>query len=274
MDEKQITFRQIFIDYLKAKSLAYNSIKTYLKFFDKFDPILMKQSGTDYLIGFINSNNSCVCRAFLKHLLELIKRGNYFSEEFKSIARDFEVPKVSGRKKQRQIQIITREEVSKLAKAMATHRNKMIVYATYYLGLRLSELLSLRVSSFDFEKRSCRVIGKGNKERIIPIYPRLQVVLIEYINENVEKNPDFDYLFTINSRRVQAIIEKKSKEVLGKKITPHVLRHSIASYLNEKGMDISGIKEFLGHSSINTTQVYLHINKKKLFDDVFEALEK
>lgn len=152
-------------------------------------------------------------------------------------------------------------------------RNRAIFDLLYSEGLRVSELISLKKEQVDFKQNIIRVLGKGNKERIIPLGEKAKNNLIKYLEE--KKKIGFDsstFLFVNNrgqvltTRTVQRWIKKKSI----KKITPHSLRHSFATHLLEGGADLRSIQELLGHESISTTQKYLHINFDKL-SKVYDA---
>ena len=154
-----------------------------------------------------------------------------------------------------------------------------MVLTTFYLGLRLSELFNLRIDSFnwdDWKKNPnkaglVKFIGKGNKERSLPVVPQLMIRLHNWIGEELQKNPDMIKLFNISGRRWQKILSKVSKKVIGKSISPHLLRHSCATYLLDQGLNIKEIAKFLGHTSIVTTQLYTHVNISKLSSKVINA---
>ena len=141
------------------------------------------------------------------------------------------------------------------------------------MGLRVSELLSLNLNSFDWKNGKVRIIGKGDKERLLPLIPQLQERIADYINNNLKKNPDFDVLFPICERRWQVILGRCSQKALERWVNPHLLRHSCGSYLNNQGVGLKEIAEFLGHSSIETAQIYVHLDKKKFDFQILSALK-
>lgn len=154
-------------------------------------------------------------------------------------------------------------------------RNKVIIECLYSCGLRVSELISLKHSDLFFDEGFIRVIGKGNKERFVPIYKETQDLITHYIQV---LRPKVISLKTITeviflnrrgkplSRNMIFILVKKiaEKNGLKKNISPHTFRHSFASHLLENGADLRMIQEMLGHESITTTEIYMHLDKKKL----------
>jgi len=160
-------------------------------------------------------------------------------------------------------------------------RNIAIIELLYSCGLRVSELVHLKISDLFFKESLIKVTGKGNKERFVPISKQSQLYINNYIQDirsyqKIKKGFE-DTLFlnergTILSRVMIFIILKKLKEVsnIKKKIGPHTLRHSFATHLIENGADLITIQKMMGHESITTTERYLHVNKKHLIDSVLK----
>jgi integrase/recombinase XerC len=152
---------------------------------------------------------------------------------------------------------------------------KMIVTLLYNSGMRVSELLNLKESQVDFYKKQIKVLGKGNKERIIPVSVEVLTLVREYIGykkKEFEKTGDV-LLVTAKGKKLYAryaynIVNKiltGSVKTLDKK-SPHVLRHSFATHLMNNGANLNAVKELLGHASLATTQVYTHTTIEKLKD--------
>lgn len=149
------------------------------------------------------------------------------------------------------------------------YRNKAMLELMYGTGLRVSELVNLKVEDISLENDTVRTITKGNKERIIPIGDYAMYYIKEYIRNyrnKLLKNKISDYLFLNNlgshySRQSLFILIKKlaSEKGIDKNISPHKLRHSFATHLLAHGADLRIIQELLGHSSINTTEIYTHL---------------
>jgi len=258
---------QDWIQWLQAKKLSEKSIHDYCVYFGKLD---LDSLNEKYLEKWINQFNNGVARAMLNNLLIYI-RTHQVPEQMKQLALNFEIPKVTGRKKQRIPQVLTKEQVHQLARGMSSKRDRYMVLCTFYLGLRSEELLNLSINDFDWEKSNVRIIGKGNKERVLPVIKELRDRLIDYINENVEKNPDFEILFQISSRYWRKTLDRVSRKKIGRPVNPHLLRHSCGSFLHERGLDLKEIAEFLGHADISTTQIYVHLNKRNLNSKIKEA---
>ncbi|MBO4765596.1 MAG: site-specific tyrosine recombinase XerD [Bacteroidales bacterium] len=153
------------------------------------------------------------------------------------------------------------------------HRNRAILEMLYSCGLRVSELVSLRISDLFFGEGFIRVIGKGNKQRLIPVgEPAVKAVgfwMDIRRHWPVEKNSE-DILFLNRrgrkmTREMVFLIVKEQAEIAGihKEISPHTFRHSFATHMVENGADLRVVQEMLGHESILTTEIYTHIDTRK-----------
>lgn len=153
-----------------------------------------------------------------------------------------------------------------------TTLEKAILELFYSTGMRLSELIELKMINVDMSKKTVKVMGKGSKERIIPFGEYALKALKNFIQirdiSDVKKSP---YLFIDNKgnklyeMKVYRIINKKLSLITeAKKKSPHILRHSFATHLLDSGADIRAVKDLLGHESLSTTQVYTHVTPEKL----------
>lgn len=160
-------------------------------------------------------------------------------------------------------------------------RNRAIIETLYSCGLRVSELINLKISNIQFIEGYLKVTGKGNKERLAPIGSKAIKYISLYINEvrvhqKIKKDQQ-DYVF-INNRgskltRVMIFtIIKKLVTISGiqKKISPHTFRHSFATHLIEGGADLRAVQEMLGHESITTTEIYTHLDKDYLRSNLMQ----
>ncbi len=177
--------------------------------------------------------------------------------------------------------VLSIEEVDKLLNIKLddnyAYRNKAMLELMYACGLRVSELVNLKVNDLDLTNNIVRIFGKGNKERIIPIGEYACIALAVYINEyrnNLLKNKINDYLFINNVGNKMSrvgffkVLKKLAlKEGIKTDFSPHTLRHSFATHLLDGGADLRSIQELLGHSSISTTQIYTHISKENMRKD-------
>jgi integrase/recombinase XerD len=150
-------------------------------------------------------------------------------------------------------------------------RNRTLLYLLYATGMRVSELISVKLADINFENSMLRIIGKGSKERIVPIAPYVMRLLDRYIRTAREcliyLSPKSPLLFLsnrskkLNRERVWAVIKDAAWLAgISKNIHPHTLRHSFASHLLANGADLRVIQEMLGHADIGTTEVYTHVD--------------
>ncbi len=147
-------------------------------------------------------------------------------------------------------------------------RDRLITELLYATGIRVSELVNLKVSDINFSERSIRIYGKGRKERIVYYGSRAEEILNMYLKI---KDSSCEYLILnaknkkITSRGIEKIIDKVvAKVCINNNVTPHTFRHSFATHLMNSGADIKSVQELLGHSSLNTTEVYTHITSEYL----------
>ena len=160
-------------------------------------------------------------------------------------------------------------------------RNIAIVELLYSCGLRVSELINLKISDLFFKESLIKVTGKGNKERFVPISTQAQLYINNYIKDircfkKIKKN--FEDTLFLNERgsslsRVMIFIILKELSIssnIKKKIGPHTFRHSFATHLIENGADLITIQNMLGHENITTTERYLHVSKKHLIDSMMK----
>lgn len=156
-------------------------------------------------------------------------------------------------------------------------RNKAILETMYSCGLRVSEVISLKISGIYFEEGFLRITGKGDKERLVPIgKPALKYISIykDTVRLHLKINPKAEDVLFLNRRgnglsRVMVFyIIKEAAALAGitKNISPHTLRHSFATHLIEGGADLRAVQQMLGHESITTTEIYTHIDREYLRD--------
>lgn len=187
----------------------------------------------------------------------------FFKEVLK---RDFEgVP--LPKKDKRLPEVLTKEEVRNLIESTDTVKSRLIVSLLYSTGLRVSELVNLKVSDLNLDDKTGWVRrGKGSKDRLFVMSENLSQELKEYFGDRGKEN---EFVFSkakpLTTRNIQKIIKgARERAGINKKTTPHTLRHSFATHLLEQGIDIRVIQAMLGHSSLSTTQVYTHISSEQL----------
>lgn len=180
-------------------------------------------------------------------------------------------------------EVLSTEEVDILEKAIDLskwegHRNKAIIEVLFSCGLRVSELVNLKLSNLYLDEEFLRVEGKGRKERLVPISPRAIKELGFWFDDRCRmniKSGEEDYVFLNRrgahlTRTMILIIIKRLAEEAGihKTISPHTLRHSFATALLEGGADLRAIQAMLGHESIGTTEIYTHIDTHTLREEI------
>ena len=153
-------------------------------------------------------------------------------------------------------------------------RDRAILETLYATGMRVSEAANLKAQNVNLDIGFLRCIGKGNKERVIPLGKKAILGLKKYLEVSRPhqlKNRESEFLFLsrfgkrISRQSLWKIIKKYAKQAkIRKSIKPHILRHSFATHLLERGADLRSVQEMLGHSNISTTQIYTHINKDRL----------
>ena len=163
-------------------------------------------------------------------------------------------------------------------------RDQAILELLYATGMRVSELIYLKIDDINMENRMLKCLGKGSKERIIPFgskaYQSLRLYL-DKVRQKLVKNPNEDILF-LNSRGERLsrqgifyLVKKYVRKAgIEKKVTPHTLRHTLATHLLENGADLRSVQEMLGHSDISTTQIYTHVSRKWVSDEYYRAFPR
>ena len=160
-------------------------------------------------------------------------------------------------------------------------RDRAVLELFYSTGMRLSELVNMNIGDFEINKKLIRVIGKGNKERMIPYGRTAESAIKNYLKiRNLSLKPAFANkpIFVnssekrISKRTIQRRMNNYIKLVAdGKRIGPHLLRHTFATHLLDNGADIRAVKDLLGHSSLSSTQIYTHVSIEKLKKDYTQA---
>lgn len=288
---------KLFINYLKLeKSLSDNTISSYIFDLKLLSTYLQNETGIKSSAE-ISENNLI---DFITHAGEMqSKREKKYSEKsiyrlisvlksfFKYLATEdiiadnpaenLDSPRVSRTLPS----VLTIDEVNKIFDSVNLSdksglRDRALLETMYASGLRVSEVINLEISSIFFEEGFLRILGKGSKERIVPIGLTALNYLEKYCNSerNQIKNQDSQNYVFLNFRgkrmsrmAVWNIVKKYSAAAgIRKEIHPHTLRHTFATHLLEGGADIRIIQEMLGHSDISTTQIYTHIDKEYLIE--------
>ena len=196
----------------------------------------------------------------------------------KNPASTLEQPKVP----QRLPKVVSIKEIEEMLHNNLTPIEHVMMELLYSCGLRVSELVNLKLNDIDLASKYIRCFGKGSKERIIPMGEKAKTIIKEYLPIRdllIKKyNIDSKKLLILDNGRfatrqdVYSFVHSQGK-LIHKNISPHTLRHSFATHLLENGADLRIVQELLGHSDVSTTQLYTHISKKRL-KEVYFAINK
>ena len=273
-----------FKNYLKLeRGLSDNSIKSYdfdLILFKKFldlnqikDTPLNCKSETikNYLYKNLSDKKS---RSQARSISALKSFFNYLV--FEGLIKDSPISNIEAPKLERKLpEVLTEDEINQLIKSVDLNhvfgqRNKTIIEVLYGTGIRVSELVNLKLSNIFFRESILKVNGKGDKERFVPLGKIASTEIKTYLNIRDRKKIDSkntDILFInrygrkLTRSMIFKIIKDASKSIgLEKKISPHTLRHSFATHLLKNGADLRTIQLILGHESITTTEIYTHLD--------------
>ena len=275
--------KEKFIEYLLfEKKYSNNTIKSYETDLNKF------------IIFFKNKNINNITKKDIEKYIEHLNN----NLNMKSISRNISTLKsfykflkinntihinpmdtIKNPKQRKSLpKILSEEEVTKILdiklKTDFDFRNKAMIELMYSSGLRVSELINLKVNDIDLDNECVRIFGKGSKERLVPLNEYAVNYLREYIlyhRKEMFKHGENNYLFLNNHGEKMTrqgffkILKKIAKEKnIKTEFSPHTLRHSFATHLLKNGADLRSIQELLGHSDISSTQIYTHISNEKL----------
>ncbi|MGD1842228.1 MAG: site-specific tyrosine recombinase XerD [Thermonemataceae bacterium] len=278
-----------FKDYLKIeRSLSENSIEAYLRDVHKFREYATihqlatpSQIDTTHISNFLQYLNELgVADTSQARILSGIKAFYKFLFLEDIISTDpsnlIEAPKLSRKLPD----TLTYHEIEMLLQAIDLStpegtRNRAMLEILYSCGLRVTELVDLKLTNLHLDLGFIKVVGKGNKERFIPIGTdaiKHLKLYTDHVRNHVKIQPDYENYVFLNRRgknltRVYVFLvikELVAKVNLQKKVSPHTFRHSFATHLLEGGADLRAIQEMLGHESITTTEVYIHLDKEYL----------
>jgi len=289
----QNEIKQFKIHLRLEKSLSSNSILAYTRDVIKLDNFLndennkksITQVGARDIEGFLKALTELGVEATsqarilsgLKSFFNFLLLENFIQKDPTEL---IEAPKTVRKLPD----VLSFEEIEKLMDSIDLskaegERNKTIIETLYACGLRVSELVDLKITQIFGKEHFIRVIGKGNKERLVPIGKHTLVQLDKYIKHYrnlVPLQKGYEDILFLNRRgkkltrvMIFTIIKNQAKIVgIKKTISPHTFRHSFATHLIENGADLRAVQEMLGHESITTTEIYTHLDKRFLTETI------
>jgi integrase/recombinase XerD len=281
-----------FITFLRLeKSLSPNSIEAYesdvqkLRSFAEALSISPQQINPQHIRDFLKQITdiglSATTQARIISGLKAFFQYLFIEKEIHVDPLEFiETPRI-GRKLP---DVLSIEEMDQLLAAIdlsssAGHRNRAMLETLYSCGLRVSELVDVRLSSLFMDDGFLRVIGKGNKERVVPIGNTAIQWIKHYLEVTRHHQPiqkgheDFLFLNQRGSKPSRVMVFQMIKELMEKcgikkQVSPHTFRHSFATHLVEAGADLRAVQEMLGHASITTTEIYTHLDRHRLKEEI------
>lgn len=284
-----------FFHYLQIeRGLSTNTLQSYRRDLQKYSKyiatVLQKKVWNEVsrhdIIGFLHMlKDDGRSAATIARMISAIRSFHQFLIRERIVEQDVSLHIETPKKARKLPQILSADEVDKLLHIQTdtplNSRNKAMLELIYATGLRVSELVTLKVSDLHLTMGFVRCFGKGGKERIIPIGDVAQSALDHYLQFDrptlVKRHQDEKALFLNHHGRPLSrqgfwkILKAVAKSAnITKEITPHTLRHSFATHLLENGADLRSVQEMLGHADISTTQIYTHVTKTRL-KDVYQS---
>lgn len=283
-----LDYISLYLEYLEVeKGLSKNTIEAYNRDLTAFINFCIDKGIEDYNNIKITNVNSFILNlrenkitprsivrkiASLRGFFKWLNANEYISSNPVQALEQPKLPKKLPK-------IMSVEEITKILNSELNKEEKLIVELLYDCGLRVSELVNLKISNVDINSKYIQCYGKGSKERIVPFGKKAKQAIVQYIKCReliLLKNDiqNYKYLFIKESGKrltrqdVYNFIRKQGEQI-NKHISPHTLRHSFATHLLENGADLRVVQELLGHSDVATTQLYTHITKKRLKEVYF-----
>ena len=281
-----------FISYISKKNYSVNTYTSYINDLYYFYIFIKKdltkvtfEDIKDYLehLNLKKEKTSSIRRKIssLKSFYKFLYKNNYINK------KDYPLTKIAYPKMEKKLPKFIYyndllEIINESSKDKDGVRDRLIIEMLYANGVRVSELINIKINDIDFNNRRIIVLGKGNKERIVYYGEYAEEVLKEYMKTHERKN--HNYLFVnsrggkLTDRGVRYIIDNiMSKLSIKTHVTPHVLRHTFATDMLNNGCDIKVVQELLGHSSLKATEIYTHVTNehlKKVYYECFPRRDK
>lgn len=254
-----------FVDYLKSGYEIENPVDVSQSMIRSWLASLIEAGQTQ---SSVNRKLSAV-RAYFQYMVRLGKLKTNPASRLNTLKLPKRLP-VSASKAEMQKVVHSADASGKVG--FGVHRDLLLMELLYSTGIRLSELINLKISDLDHSGLTIRVKGKGNKQRIIPVAPALVSLVDDYLRERekVVQAGVSEIIVTDKGKKTYSMfIYRTVTRYLGEagvrgRKSPHVLRHTFATHMLNEGADLNAIKELLGHASLAATQVYTHVSVEKL----------
>jgi integrase/recombinase XerD len=265
--EKEPKKLQILKTELELRGFTKITIKSYIYYNQKFLEYIQKpekeitEEDAKKFIGHLLSeeNYSAASIALLRSALKF-----YYDEIMKKNIINFKTPKIDKKLPV----VLTKEEIKKMIKVAKTDKSKIMIKMLYSSGLRLSECVNMKIIDLEFKEKIAWIRkGKGGKDRMVILSKNLIKSIQNYLRDRPNQS---EYVLSgrkgpMSPRNIEKIITGTAKRAgINKKVSPHTLRHCFATHLLEAGTDIRKIQELLGHSNLQTTQIYTKVSKEEL----------
>ena len=287
------TYFKDFENFLKfERNLSVNTIKSYRSDLKKFEFYLSKTSakklrfiGPEIVREFLYEQSKRVSAKTQGRIISTLKTFFNFLV-LEKLINDSPIENIDYPKIDSKIPLVlSTDEIDKIISCAFSKkfglRNQTIIEIMYSCGLRVSEVTEMKISNIFFDESLIKILGKGNKERFIPLSRTAKKLLYNYITYNrknlSQDKQSIDIVFLNNRGKkltrvmVYNIINDAALEAkIKKKISPHTLRHSFATHLIENGASIISIQKMMGHENVVTTEKYLHVNKKHLIETMIK----
>ena len=277
-----------FINYIKSKNYSDKTVNSYLtdlyyfSLFIKKDLNKINEEDVRDYIEYLNLKKEKISSirrkiSTMKSFYKYLYRNNYIDK------KDYPLSKISFPKMEKKLPKFIYyndllEIINETSNDKDNVRDRLLIELLYATGVRVSELVNIKVKDIDFNNRRIVVTGKGNKERVVYFGEYAEDVLNEYLSVHYRNT---DYLFVnskgnqLTDRGVRYIIDKIMEKLSIKvHVTPHVIRHTFATDMLNNGCDIKVVQELLGHSSLKATEIYTHVTNERLKEVYYKCFPR
>ena len=279
MNESNLRLLEAYLDHLIARNKSSRTVKTFRSLLISFleylgDKDLETATQRD-IDGFLASLRRKGAKdGTIYNAAVAVKRFFEYIEVEKPL-KGFELPK----RRRSLPRFLSEREVEALINSCSGTTERLIVSLLYTTGVRVSELVNIRVRDIDLSSQTIRVVGKGGKERIVFFNDEVRELIELHIKANMLDEEDYLLKSSRGNKMDYTTVERRLKQIarragIRKKVTPHVLRHTFATHMLKRGINIRVLQELLGHSKLSTTQVYTHVTPEIMKNEYDKAWRK